>query len=138
MDAIGPPPKTKAAEPSYRQLDVPYGCFACIALALCFGPLLWILPISQGNKEGYAMLLGIPIMFAAFLAGIVGLILAIVHRSEWQLVIMAFGGIVFLLTWTMDEQIMMMAAYVYGVVLVSCCGNWFFFRRRKLKRAERA
>jgi apolipoprotein N-acyltransferase len=78
-----PPSGTKAVKLSYRSLDFAYACFAFIAFALCFGPLLWILPLSQGDREGYAMLLGVPIMFGAFIAGIVGLVLAIVYRSEW-------------------------------------------------------
>jgi hypothetical protein len=131
-----PPPGTKAVKLSYRSLDFAYACFAFIAFALCFGPLLWILPLNRGDREGYAMLLGVPIMFAAFMAGIVGLVLAIVYRSEWQLGAMAVASVVFLATWALDEQTMMVAAVFYTVVLISFCGGWFFFRRRKMKRAE--
>jgi hypothetical protein len=131
-----PPSGTKAVKLSYRSLDFAYACFAFIAFALCFGPLLWILPLSQGDREGYAMLLGVPIMFGAFIAGIVGLVLAIVYRSEWQLGAMAVAGIFFLETWALDETIMEIAAVFYTVMIVSFCGGWFFYRRRKMKRAE--
>ena len=131
-----PPPMTKAVKLSYRHLDFAYVCFACIALALCFGPLLWILPIRQGDKEGYAMLLGVPIMFGAFIAGIVGLVLSIMYRSEWQLGTMAVAGVAFMLTWALDETTMEIAAAFYTVMIVSFCGRWFFFRRRKMKQAE--
>lgn len=137
MAAIVPPPPVKL-EPSYRSLDVAYGCFACIAFALCFGPLLWILPLSQGDREGYAMLLVIPIMLGAFLAGIVGLVLAIVHRSHWQLGAMAVAGVVFLVTWAGPEDIMEVAAALYTLLILSFCGRWFFSLRRKVKRAESA
>jgi len=133
-----PPPGTKAVKPSYRSLDFAYLCFACIAFALCFGPLLWVLPLSQGDREGYAMLLGVPIMLGAFIAGIVGLVLAIAYRREWQLGAMGFAGVVFLGTWALDETIMEIAAVFYTVMIVSFCGGWFFYRRRKMKRAERA
>lgn len=133
-----PPPTTKAVKPSYQQLDFPYLCFAFIAFALCFGPILWILPISQGDREGYAMLLAVPIMFGAFIAGIVGLVQSIVYRSEWQLGAMSTAGVVFMLTWALDETTMEIAAACYAVMLISFCGGWFFFRRRKMKKAERA
>jgi hypothetical protein len=131
-----PPSGTKVVKLSYRSLDFAYACFAFIAFALCFGPLLWILPLSQGDREGYAMLLGVPIMFGAFMAGIVGLVLAIVYRSEWQLGAMAVAGVFFTLTLALDEDLMMIAAVFYTVMLVSFCGGWFFYRRTKMKRAE--
>jgi hypothetical protein len=131
-----PPPGTKDVKLSYRHLDFAYLCFACIAFALCFGPLLWVLPLNQGDREGYAMLLGVPIMFGAFIAGIVGLVLAIIYRSEWQLGAMGFAGVVFLGTWALDETIMEIAAVFYTVMIISFCVGWFFFRRRKMKRAE--
>jgi hypothetical protein len=131
-----PPPGTKAVKPSYRSLDFAYLCFACIAFALCFGPLLWVLPLSQGDREGYAMLLGVPIMLGAFIAGIVGLVLAIAYRSEWQLGAMAVAGVFFVLTLALDEDLMMIAAVFYTLMIVSFCGGWFFYRRRKMKRAE--
>ena len=133
-----PPPGTKTVKPSYRSLDFAYGCFACIVFALGFGPLLAILPISQGAKEGYAMLLILPITLGAFLAGLVGLVLAIVHRSEWQLGAMGFASVAFLGTFALDEDIMMIAAVFYMVMLISFCGGWFFYRRRKMKQAERS
>ncbi|HET9837117.1 MAG TPA: hypothetical protein VFR84_02705 [Candidatus Angelobacter sp.] len=136
MAASAPSPPVKA-EPSYRSLDVAYGCFAFIAFALCFGPLLWILPLSEGDREGYGMLLGVPIMFGAFLAGLMGLVLAIVHRSHWQLAAMAVAGVLFLLTWAGPEDAMEFAAVCYAVLIVSFCVTWFFFLRRKMKRAER-
>jgi phosphotransferase system glucose/maltose/N-acetylglucosamine-specific IIC component len=106
--------------------------------ALGFGPLLAILPISQSAKEGYAMLLILPITFGAFIAGLVGLVLAIVHRSEWQLGAMGFASVAFVGTFALDEDIMMIAAVFYMVMLISFCGGWFFFRRRKMKEAERS
>jgi hypothetical protein len=133
-----PTPGKKVVKPSYRQLDFAYGCFLCIVFALGFGPFLWLLPLTQGDREGYGMLLGVPIMFGAFIAGGVGLVLAIVHRSEWQLGAMAVASVVFLATWALDEETMMVAAVLYTVVLISFCGGWFFFRRRKMKRAEGA
>jgi phosphotransferase system glucose/maltose/N-acetylglucosamine-specific IIC component len=120
---------------NYRSLDSAYGCFVFIALVLCFGPLLWMLPIGQGDKEGYAMLLGVPLMFAAFIAGIIGLVLSIVHRKEWPLGAMAAASVIFLLSWSLDEQVMMVAAVLYLAVLVSFCARWFFYRRRKMKQA---
>lgn len=131
-----PPPGTKDVKLSYRHLDFAYLCFACIAFALCFGPLLAILPISQSAKEGYAMLLILPITFGAFIAGIVGLVLAIVYRSEWQLGAMGFASVAFLGTLALDEDIMMIAAVFYVVVLISFCGGWFFFRRKRMKQAQ--
>ena len=123
-------------KPSYRRLDFAYGCFACIALAMCFGPLLWILPVRQGGKEEIAMLLVVPIMFGAFLAGIAGLVFSIVYWREWPLGIMAGASIAFLLTWGRKEKTMLIAAVFYVVVLVSFCGWWFFFRRRKMRQVE--
>jgi hypothetical protein len=64
MAASAPSPPVKP-ESSYRSLDAAYACFAFIAFALCFGPLLWLLPLSEGDRQGYGMLLGIPIMFGA-------------------------------------------------------------------------
>ena len=135
MNAVVPPPVKP--EPLYPSLDVAYSCFAFIAFALCFGPLLLVLPLSRGDREGYAMLLGVPIMFGAFLAGIVGLVLAIRHPSHWQLGTMAFAGILFLLTWAGPEDLMEIAAVLYTLLIVSFCVSWFFFRRRKMKRAEK-
>jgi hypothetical protein len=132
MNATVPPP---SVPPSYRNLDFAYFCFACIALALCFGLVLSILPISQGDKEGYAMLLGIPII-GAFAAGIAGLVLSILYRSEWQLGAMTVGGVAFMLTWALDEMTMEIAAVCYTVVVISFFCGWFFFRRRKMKQGE--
>lgn len=137
MSAIVPPPPVKP-EPSYRSLDVAYGCFACIAFALCFGPILWILPLSRGDREGYAMLLGVPIMFAAFLAGIVGLVLAIRLPGHWQLGTLAVAGVVFLVTWAGPEDIMEIAAALYTLLVLSFCARWFFSLRKKMKRMERS
>jgi len=125
-----------SGRPLYRRLDTAYGCFVGILAVLCFGPLLWILPISQGNKEGFAMLLGVPLMFGAFILGVVGLILAGIYWREWPLAILAFAGILFLLSWNLDENIMEIAAAAYMVLLICFCGRWFFFRRRKMKKAE--
>jgi len=134
----GPPPTTKPAKLSYQQLDFPYVCFAFIVFALCFGPILWILPIRQGDREGYAMLFAVPIMFGAFIAGIAGLVQSNVYSSEWQLGAMSTAGVVFMLTWALDETTMEIAAACYAVMIISFCGQWFFFRRRKMKKAERS
>ncbi|HEV8493454.1 MAG TPA: hypothetical protein VGR76_14355 [Candidatus Angelobacter sp.] len=140
MNTITPPPKAKDEQPSfrvYRGLDAAYGCFALILLTLCYGPLLAVLPISQGAKEGWAMLLAIPMVLLGFVVGIVALVLAIIHRSEWQLVFMAFVGVLFVATLFLDnEDIMLAVATFYVVITASCCVNWFFFRRKKVKRAE--
>jgi hypothetical protein len=136
MAASAPSPPVKP-ESSYRSLDAAYACFAFIAFALCFGPLLWLLPLSEGDRQGYGMLLGIPIMFGAFLAGIAGLVLTIVHRSHWQLGAMAFAGVLFLLTWAGPEDAMEFAAVCYTVLIISFCATWVFFLRRKMKRAQR-
>ncbi|MFI5104466.1 MAG: hypothetical protein ACHP79_06050, partial [Terriglobales bacterium] len=66
---------------------------------------------------------------------IVGLVLSIVHRSEWQLGTMTVASIGFLMTWALDEETMEIAAVFYMAVLFSFC-RWFFFRRRKVKQAE--
>jgi hypothetical protein len=117
-------------------LDIAYGCFACILAVMCFGPLLWILPINQGDKEGYAILLGIPLMFAAFLLGIAGIVFAGTHWKEWPLAAMALTGIAFLLSWNLDTRAMEIAAVLYATLLASLCGRWFFSQRRKMKQAD--
>ena len=131
MSSIVPTPVSKPVEPSYRRLDFAYACFALIALALCFFLLLTILPISQEEKGGYALLFGVPITLAALLA-------AIVHRSERQLVFLAAASVVFLVIFFLDEDAMDIAANLYLLALIALCGNWFFHRRRKMKLAERA
>jgi hypothetical protein len=136
MAASAPSPPEKPAPP-YQSLDVAYGCFAFIAFALCFGPLLWLLPLSEGDRQGYGMLLGIPIMFGAFLAGLIGLVFAIRYSSHWQLGAMAFAGVLFLLTWAGPEDAMEFSAVCYTALIVSFCVAWFLFLRRKMKRAQR-
>lgn len=121
---------------NYRRLDSGYVCFAFIALVLCFGPLLWVLPISQGDREGYAILVGLPLMFLAFIAGIAGLVLSIVHKNEWPLTVMAAASVIFALSLALDEEVMMAMAALYVVVSVSLCARWFFYSRRKIKQAE--
>ena len=81
------------------------------------------------------MLLGVPLMFAAFLLGIVGLVLGCIHWREWPLATMALAGIAFLLSWNLEERTMEIAAVVYAALLTSLCGRWFFFRRTKMKQA---
>lgn len=136
MAASAPSPPEKPAPP-YQSLDVAYGCFAFILFALCFGPLLWLLPLSEGDRQGYGMLLGIPIMLGAFVAGLIGLVLAIRYSSHWQLGAMAFAGVLFLLTWAGPEDAMEFSAVCYATLIVSFCVAWFFFLRRKMKRAQR-
>jgi predicted lysophospholipase L1 biosynthesis ABC-type transport system permease subunit len=82
------------------------------------------------------MLFAVPIMFGAFIAGIAGLVQSIVYSSEWQLGAMSTAGVVFMLTWALDETTMEIAAACYTVMIISFCGQWFFFRRRKMKKAE--
>lgn len=138
MDTDTPPLKAKPAQPSFRvyRLDAAYGCFALIILTLAYGPLLWLLPISQGAREGYAMLLAIPMVLLGFVVGIVALVLAIIHRSEWQLGFMAVVLALFGATLFFDnEDIMAAVAIFYVVITAAFCGNWFFFRRKKVKQA---
>ena len=133
---LTPPSSDTLPKPLYRRLDAPYWCFVGILAALCFGPLLWILPISQGDREGFAMLLGVPLMFGAFILGIVGLVLASIHWQEWPLAAMAFAGILFLLSWNLDDPGMEIAAAAYVVLISYFCARWFFFRRKRMKQAE--
>ena len=84
------------------------------------------------------MLLGIPIMLASFGFGIRGLTLAIIYREEVQLPIMAVAGILFLLSWSLDEDVMMAAAVLYTLMIFGFCGYWFFCRRKKMKQAARS
>ena len=74
-----------------------------------------------------------PLSIAEYVAG---LVLSILYRSEWQLGAMTVGGVAFMLTWALDEKTMEIAAVFYTVMLVSFCGRWLFFRRRKMKQAE--
>lgn len=137
MDTNTPPLQDKTARPSYRGLDAAYGCFALILLTLAYGPLLWLLPISQGAREGYAMLLAIPMVLLGFVVGIVALVLAIIHRSEWQLGFMAGVGVLFVVTLFFDnEDIMTAVAIFYVVITAASCVNWLFFRRKKVKQAQ--
>lgn len=135
MNSVAPAPTVKDKKPSYRNLDSAYGCFLFIALVFCFGPVLAILPISHGDKEGLAMLLAIPIVFASFGVGIRGLVLAIIYREEAPLPIMAVAGILFLVSLSLDEDVMMAAAALYTLMIFGFCGRWFFSRRKKMKRA---
>lgn len=130
------PLNAKPARSSYRRLDAAYGCFALILLTLAYGPLLWLLPISQGAREGYAMLLAIPMVLLGFVVGIVGLVLAIIYRSEWQLGFMAVVLVLFGVTLFFDnEDIMAAVAIFYVVITAAFCVNWFFFRRKRVKQA---
>ena len=69
------------------------------------------------------MLLGVPIRFGAFIADIVGLVQSIVYRSEWQLGAMSTAGVVFMLTWALDET-------NHGNYRCVLCGDDHFFLQR--------
>lgn len=120
--------------PSYRRLDVAYGCFVGVAFTLLLGPVLWILPIDQGDKEGFAMLLGVPFLFAGFIAGVAGLVLSLRYWREWPLLLMTAASGAFVLAMVSDEPGIETMAAVYLAILLLLCGRWFLFRRRAISR----
>jgi len=121
-------------------LDIAYGCFAFIVFAMCLAPLVSILPLSEDDKGGLEFVLGIPLMFAALVSIVLGLVLSVVYRREWPLAAMAAATVVFLLMLTLGEKLngkaLPVAAVLYLAVLFFSCGRWFFFIRKKRKHAE--
>lgn len=71
-----------------RRIDLAYGCFAWIAVAMWFEELGKILPIDPDFGQFLFMLLWVPILFATLFATVAAFVISISEWREWPLLIM--------------------------------------------------
>jgi len=118
-------------------LDLAYGCFAIIALFSCVFVVLSILPSANTEAEAaYSELIAYLGIFVILIAGLVGLVLSVLHWREWPLQVMSVAFVVAVITILFEENNIVSTAVWLGATLVCIVFpvRWF----RSARRSERA
>lgn len=121
-----------------HRIDLAYGCFAWIAVAMWFAELGKILPIDPDFGQFLFMLLWVPILFATLFATVAAFVISISEWREWPLVIMTGTIASMLVIFLAVDERGMGSSYVEPVwyvggsaILVAFCTRWFAFARRR-------
>lgn len=121
-----------------HRIDLAYGCFAWIAVAMWFEELGKILPIDPDFGQFLFMLLWVPILFATLFATVAAFVISISEWREWPLVIMTGTIASMLVIFLAVDERGMGSSYVEPVwyvggsaILVAFCTRWFAFARRR-------
>ena len=125
----------------HRGKPLAYWCFTYIAALTVGATILALLPLEFTTYQGIGMLLGIPAILTAFIAGIAGVVATLVRcRNEWPLLIMsaAFTGLFLLFLFSENLSANQLAQFgdwikigqglsLLSIVLLS--GRWLFSAR---------
>ncbi len=134
-------PVARGAAPS--GLDRAYGCFAWIAFVICAVALFSVLVQDNNTRNALGMLIGIPFALTAVAAGVVGLVLSVVHWREWPLLLMSAVVASMILAFLAKEEWNLVGEGFVDAwctcataVLIFFCARWFAFTRSRATRAQ--
>ena len=118
----------------WHPCDIPYGCFLLAgATSLAMG----LIRASYTDAEwsggaGAIFLLILPVILAAFVAMLVGIVLTVWLWREWPLPLLAALSIVAILgslVGIIPARIENAVPTIYGAVTCAICAVWFLFSR---------
>jgi Na+/H+-dicarboxylate symporter len=95
--------------------------------------LLDILPMSFSSRQGYGMLLGLPLAMVSMGAIPVGLALVAYLRRDWALPVLAAATIAAVAVFVADTSgrtATNVLGFAYGALVLALDGLWFLRRRR--------
>jgi hypothetical protein len=113
--------------------DFAYACFLPPAVLGVGMSLLDTLPMSLANRQGYGMILGLPLAMASMGSIPVGLALAAYLRRDWALPVLAAATIAVVAVFVADSSgrtTTNVLAFAYGALVLALDGLWFLRRRR--------
>jgi hypothetical protein len=112
--------------------DFAYACFLPPAVLAVGLALVDTLPMSFTSRQGYAMLLGLPLAMVSMGAIPVGLALAAYLRRDWALPVLAAATIAAVAVFVSDTSgrtATNVLAFAYGALVLALDGLWFLRRR---------
>jgi|SRR5688572_22634347 len=118
-----------SSSPARIGRDLAYLMFAPPALCAVLAWIVDNVSMSVTDRQGYAMLFGLPLAMASLASIPVALVLAAIHRREWPLPLLAaltVGLLVALVTETAGAETW---ALPYGLVVLASQALWLCWRR---------